>query len=57
MNTMEITDMMYDLAEQLKNLRDEKKEAEQRVKDIILNSDRNPTNLCAIYSARLRLRP
>ena len=31
---MEITDMMYELAEQLKNLRDEKKEAEQRVKDI-----------------------
>lgn len=31
---MEITDMMYDLAEQLKSLRDEKKEAEQRVKDI-----------------------
>lgn len=31
---MEVTDMMYDLAEQLKTLRDEKKEAEQRVKDI-----------------------
>lgn len=31
---MEVTDMMYDLAEQLKSLRDEKKEAEQRVKDI-----------------------
>lgn len=31
---MEITDMMYELAEQLKNLRDEKKEAEQRVKDL-----------------------
>ena len=31
---MEITDMMYDLAEQLKSLRDEKKEAEQHVKDI-----------------------
>ena len=31
---MEVTDMMYDLAERLKTLRDEKKEAEQRVKDI-----------------------
>ena len=31
---MEITDMMYELAEQLKTLRDEKKEAEQRVKEI-----------------------
>lgn len=31
---MEVTDMMYDLAEQLKTLRDEKKEAEQRVKDL-----------------------
>ena len=31
---MEVTDMMYELAEQLKTLRDEKKEAEQRVKDI-----------------------
>lgn len=31
---MEVTDMMYDLAKQLKALRDEKKEAEQRVKDI-----------------------
>ncbi len=31
---MDITDMMYDLAEQLKMLRGEKKEAEQRVKDI-----------------------
>lgn len=31
---MEVTDMMYDLAEQLKSLRDDKKEAEQRVKDI-----------------------
>lgn len=31
---MEVTDIMYDLAEQLKSLRDEKKEAEQRVKDL-----------------------
>ena len=31
---MEVTDMMYELAEQLKTLRDEKKETEQRVKDI-----------------------
>ena len=31
---MDITDIMYDLAEQLKTLRDEKKEAEQRVKDL-----------------------
>lgn len=31
---MDITNMMYDLAEQLKTLRDEKKEAEQRVKDL-----------------------
>ena len=31
---MEVTDMMYDLAEQLKSLRDDKKEAEQRLKDI-----------------------
>ena len=31
---MDITDMMYDLAEQLKMLCGEKKEAEQRVKDI-----------------------
>lgn len=31
---MEVTDIMYDLAEQLKTLRDEKKEAEQRVKNI-----------------------
>ena len=31
---MDITDMMYELAERLKTLRDEKKEAEQRVKDI-----------------------
>lgn len=36
---MEITDMMYDLAEQLKSLRDEKKEAEQRVKDYLCQSD------------------
>ena len=28
---MEVTDMMYELAEQLKTLRDEKKETEQRV--------------------------
>ena len=31
---MEVTDMMYDLAEQFKTLREEKKEAEQRVKEI-----------------------
>lgn len=31
---MEVTDKMYELAEQLKSLREAKKEAEQRVKDI-----------------------
>lgn len=33
-NRMEVAGMMYGLAEQLKALREEKKEAEQRVKDI-----------------------
>lgn len=47
---MEVTDMMYGLAERLKTLRDEKKEAEQRVKDIAAAADEVEQQLVSIMT-------
>lgn len=47
---MEVTDVMYDLAERLKRLREEKKEAEQRVKDITAAADEVERQLVSIMT-------
>lgn len=47
---MEVTDMMYDLAERLKRLRDEKKEADQRVKNITAAADEVEQQLVSIMT-------
>lgn len=47
---MEVTDIMYDLAELLKSLRDEKKETEQRVKDLTAAIDDVERQLVSIMT-------
>lgn len=47
---MEVTDMMYELAERLKTLREEKKEAEQRAKDITAAADEVEQELVSIMA-------
>ncbi len=47
---MEVTDIMYDLAERLKSLRDEKKETEQRVKDLTAAIDDVERQLVSIMT-------